>query len=122
MKKQTHTYNSGDIVTFKFLTGDVHTGKIIDRTYKKDGTADYKIRVEDNKGFTIYPCMTDERIIKRNKTAKQANKDFDQKYRDTLIKERDMARKKSKKKVSKSKLNDAIKAQQDFTNGKVSNE
>ena len=69
MKKQIHTYSVGDIVTFKFLTGDVYTGKITMQTYKQDGTADYKIRVEDSKGFTIYPCMTDKRIIKRNKTA-----------------------------------------------------
>ena len=102
MKKRTHTYNAGDIVTFKFLTGDIFTGKITHQTYKQDGTADYRIKVEDKKGFTIYPCMTEARIIKRNKTAKQANKDFDNKYRDTLIKERDMARKKSK-------LDDAIR-------------
>lgn len=112
MKKTTHTYNVGDIVTFKFLTGDIYTGKITHQTYKQDGTADYKIRVEDNKGYTIYPCMADARIIKRNKTAKQANKDFDNNYRDTLIKERDIARKKSK-------LDAAISAQKKFIKGEV---
>ena len=52
MKKQTHTYNVGDVVTFKFLTGDILTGKITDHTYKDDGTPSYKIRVEENKVCT----------------------------------------------------------------------
>ena len=68
-KKRIHTYHSGDIVTFKFLTGDVYTGKITYQTFKEDGTPTYKIKVEDSKGFTIYPCMTDERIIKRENTS-----------------------------------------------------
>ena len=47
MKRQIHTYNVGDIVTFKFLTGDVYTGKITDHTFKEDKTPSYKIKVEE---------------------------------------------------------------------------
>jgi len=115
-KKYIHTYNSGDIVTFKFLTGDIYTGKITHQGYKQDGTPDYKIRVEDKKGFTIYPCMTDERIIKRDKTAKQALKDFNQNYRDTINKQNNSGGKKIKEKSSE--LDNAINAQKKFINGK----
>ena len=70
-----HLYNVGDIVTFKFLTGDILTGKITEQTFKDNGTPDYKIRVDENKDrFTIYPCMTHERIIRRDKTALAAMK------------------------------------------------
>ena len=84
-KKQHHTYNVGDIVTFKFLTGDILTGKIVNHTYKENGTPDYKIRVEDSRGFTIYPCMTDERIIKRNKTALAVMKAAENKQKNNAI-------------------------------------
>jgi len=105
MKNRAHTYSIGDIVTFKFLTGDVYTGKITMTTYKQDGTPDYKIRVEDNKGFTIYPCMTDARIIKRNKTAL------------AVMKTNEMEQKLKEKKervVKKSELDEAIQTQKNF--------
>ena len=113
-RKGMHTYNSGDIVKFKFLTGDVYTGKITYQGYKEDGTPDYKIRVEDKKGFTIYPCMTDNRIIKRVKTAKQALKDFNQNYRDMINKQNNSQGKKKKEKNSE--LDDAINNQKKFIN------
>ena len=106
--KSFHKYNVGDIVTFKFLTGDVLTGKIINQTFKDDQTPDYKIKVEDSKGFTIYPCMTDARIIKRNKTAMAVMKEFG-----------NQNKKSKKEKVKNDELSKAIKAQQDFTNGKI---
>ena len=36
MKKLKHKYNIGDIVKFKFLTGDIYTGKIMEQTFKDD--------------------------------------------------------------------------------------
>ena len=60
-KKRSHTYNCGDIVTFKFLTGDTYTGAITELTWKEDDTPSYKIKVDDKignrNGFTIYPCI-----------------------------------------------------------------
>ncbi len=110
MKKQTHTYNLGDIVTFKFLTGDIYTGKITEHTWKEDNTASYKIKVEDSKGFTIYPCMTDARITKREKTARVADKEFN-------LKANDILRKKYEKNPTKSELDKAIDSQKAFING-----
>tara|TARA_R110000744_G_scaffold163851_1_gene280859 strand:+ start:1901 stop:2245 length:345 start_codon:yes stop_codon:yes gene_type:complete len=110
MKKKTHTYNTGDIVTFKFLTGDIMTGKITEHTWKEDDTPSYKIKVEDSRGFTIYPCMADDRIIKREMTARAADKEFN-------LKANDILRKQHEKKPGKSELDDAIKAQKDFING-----
>jgi hypothetical protein len=101
-KKQHHTYNVGDIVTFKFLTGDILTGKIVNHTYKENGAPDYKIRVEDSRGFTIYPCMTDERIIKRNKTALAVMKAAENKQKNKA------------KKIKNTELNKAIDAQKKF--------
>jgi len=112
MKKNTHTYNLGDIVTFKFLTGDIYTGKITEITWKEDDTASYKIKVEDVKGFTIYPCMTDARIIKREKTARVADKEYS-------LKASDILRKKYESKPKKSELDSAIDSQRDFINGDI---
>jgi len=115
-KKRSHTYNCGDIVTFKFLTGDILTGKITEHTWKEDDTPSYKIRVEETsknrKGFTIYPCMTDSRIMKREKTAMAAYKEFNLKANDEL-------RKKHDKKVNKSELDEAIDSQKKFINGEA---
>jgi len=112
-KKQHHTYNVGDIVTFKFLTGDILTGKIINHTYKEDNTPSYKIRVEDSKGFTIYPCMTDSRITKREKTAKLADREFNLKSNDILRKKMENKSKKNKKSDT-SDLDNAIETQKNF--------
>ena len=101
-KKDFHKSNVGAIVTFKFLTGEVLTGNIINQTFKENGIADYKIKVENSKGFTIYPCMTHERIIKRNKTAL------------AVMNAADGGKKKSKKKIDNKELNDAIDAQKKF--------
>jgi len=109
-KKRTHTYNLGDIVTFKFLTGDIYTGKITEHTWKEDDTPSYKIKVEDSKGFTIYPCMTDTRITKREKTARVADKEFS-------LKANDILRKKYEKKPVNSELDEAINSQKKFLNG-----
>ena len=101
-----HLYNVGDIVTFKFLTGDVLTGKITEQTFKDNGTPDYKIRVDENKDrFTIYPCMTHERILKRNKTALAAMK----------TSEKEM--KKKSKKIQAEELKRALEEQKQFLNG-----
>ncbi len=112
-KKQHHTYNVGDIVTFKFLTGDILTGKIINHTWKEDNTPSYKIKVEDSKGFTIYPCMTDARITKREKTARVADKEFNLKSSDILRKQMENKSKKIKK-SDESDLDKAIEAQKNF--------
>ena len=114
-KKTTHAYNLGDIVTFRFLTGDVYTGKITEITWKEDDTPSYKIKVEDSKGFTIYPCMTDARIIKREKTARVADKEFN-------LKASDILRKKYDKKSGISKLDKAIDSQKAFINGDIKND
>ena len=111
-KKRSHTYNCGDIVTFKFLTGDIYTGKITEHTWKEDDTPSYKIKVEDSKGFTIYPCMTDARITKREKTARIADREFS-------LKANDMLRKKHEKKPAKSELDKAIDSQKSFLNGEA---
>ena len=106
MAKKQHLYNVGDIVTFKFLTGDVFTGKITEQTFKDNGTPDYKIRVDENKDrFTIYPCMTHERILKRNKTALAAMK----------ASEKEM--KKKSKKIQAEELKRALEEQKQFLNG-----
>lgn len=113
MAKGKHKYNIGDIVTFKFLTGDVYTGKIIDETRKADGTPDYKIRVEEpgNKGntngFTIYPCMTEKRILRRDFTAIEVMK---------------LTEKKKKIRTDKSKsqdLKEELNKQTNFLNGEI---
>ncbi len=105
-----HLYNVGDIVTFKFLTGDVLTGKILEQTYKDNGTPDYRIRVDENskssRGFTIYPCMTHERIIRRDKTAL------------AVMKASEGGKKKSKK-IKSEELKQALKDQKDFLNGGI---
>jgi len=110
-KKRSHQYNIGDIVTFKFLTGDTYTGKINEKTWKEDDTPSYKIQVEDTygsrKGFTIYPCMTDSVIIRRDKTVAVAMKEFN-------LKSSDILRKQHEKKPNKSELDDAIDKQKDF--------
>lgn len=115
MKNKKHTYSVGDIVTFKFLTGDILTGKITDHTYKEDGTPSYKIRVEENtkarKGFTIYPCMTDSRIIKVNQTALNAVKALNRKEK--AIEKKNKVNKKTEG------LDDAIQSQRNFLNGSV---
>tara|TARA_R110000744_G_scaffold151931_2_gene265643 strand:+ start:593 stop:958 length:366 start_codon:yes stop_codon:yes gene_type:complete len=119
MKKSKHRYNIGDIVKFKFLTGDVYTGKITDHTFKEDKTPSYKIRVEENTrhrtGFTVYPCMTDSRIISLEMTAMKAMKAGEIAYREMKRKENATAIKASKD----LELEKAIKAQEDFTNGDI---
>tara|TARA_R100001198_G_scaffold94752_1_gene78787 strand:+ start:387 stop:731 length:345 start_codon:yes stop_codon:yes gene_type:complete len=111
-KKKSHKYNVGDIVTFKFLTGDILTGKITECTNKDDGTPDYKIRVEDSRGFTIYPCMTDSRIIKRNKSALSIV--------NAIQKEQKKQEKSQGNKVIReSDLDKAINSQKDFLNGSL---
>lgn len=108
MAKGKHKYNIGDIVTFKFLTGDVYTGKITHQTFKNDGTPDYKIRVDEGKDkFTIYPCMTEKRIKRRDFTALQVMK----------LSEKKMKKEESKK--EKLDLKQAIKQQTDFLNGET---
>ena len=115
-KKRSHTYNCGDIVTFKFLTGDTYTGAITELTWKEDDTPSYKIKVDDKignrNGFTIYPCMTDARISKREKTARVADKEFS-------LKATDILRKKHENKPAKSELDKAIESQKNFLNGEV---
>jgi hypothetical protein len=119
MKKQTHKYNIGDIVKFKFLTGDVYTGKITDHTFKEDKTPTYRIRVEESTkhktGFTIYPCMDNSRIVSLEMTALKAMKAGEVAYREMKRKEIATAIKANKD----SELEKAIRAQEDFTNGKI---
>tara|TARA_R100000005_G_C4976941_1_gene188019 strand:+ start:31 stop:360 length:330 start_codon:yes stop_codon:yes gene_type:complete len=103
-----HLYNVGDIVTFKFLTGDILTGKIKEQTFKDNGTPDYKIRVDENKDrFTIYPCMTHERIIRRDKTALAAMKASEKEIE------------KKSKKIQAEELKKALEEQKDFLNGET---
>ena len=117
MAKKKHTYNIGDIVKFKFLTGDILVGKVTEHTYKDDGTPTYKIRVEENsksrKGFTIYPCMTDSRIINLEQTALNAVK--------ALNKKEKAAEKKSIPHHTPQPLglDEQIKKQRDFLNGEI---
>ena len=105
-----HLYNVGDIVTFKFLTGEILTGKIKELTFKDNGTPGYKIQVDENSksrvGFTIYPCMTHERIIRRDKTAL------------AVMKASEGGKKKSKK-IKSDELKQALKDQKDFLNGSI---
>tara|TARA_R110001592_G_scaffold1578_3_gene9284 strand:+ start:1256 stop:1627 length:372 start_codon:yes stop_codon:yes gene_type:complete len=121
MKKIKHKHNIGDIVKFKFLTGDIYTGKIMEKTFKDDAekTPDYKIRVEENggkSGFTTYPCMADSRIIEVVHTAIQNMKVMELAYREMMNKQRNAA---AKEKKVETELSKAAKAQQDFTNGKL---
>ena len=131
MAKNTHTYNCGDEVTFKFFDGSTHTGKITHLTYQGDNVDSiktnfdiptYKIQVNDlgksnnKKGFTVYPCMTESRIIKRDKTAMKVMKEFDQAYRDKMNKERNSAKAEAKKTDNTSELDAAIEEQKKFIN------
>jgi len=121
MKKLKHKYNIGDIVKFKFLTGDIYTGKIMEQTFKDDvlKTPDYKIRVEENggkSGFTTYPCMADSRIIEVVHTAIQNMKVMELAYRDMINKKRHAE---GKERKAETELSKAAKSQQDFTNGEL---
>ena len=121
MKKQRHTYNNGDIVKFRFLTGEVLIGKIMEKTFKEDKTPDYKIRVEENSknrnGFTIYPCMTDARIISLERTAIQNMKVEEIAYREMMNKKRNQDAK--ERKAAGTELKKALENQKDFLNGDV---
>ena len=111
-----HIHNVGDIVTFNFFDGGTYTGKITHLTYQGDNVDSvktnysmptYKIHVDNAKGFTIYPCITEHRIKRKDKTALQASKEF--------VSRPDF--KVSKPKVkTKSELDEAIDAQKDFIN------
>jgi|TARA_R110001592_G_scaffold75219_4_gene227751 hypothetical protein len=120
MAKLKHRYNNGDIVKFKFLTGEILIGKIMEKTFKEDKTPDYKIRVEEGsknrKGFTIYPCMTDARIISLEHTAIQNMKIEELAYRDMINKKRNAD---AKERKNESDLSKALKNQQDFINGEI---
>ena len=119
MAKKKHTYNLGDIVKFKFLTGEKLVGKITELTYKEDNTASYKIRVEENSkmrvGFTIYPCMTDSRIIEVVQTALSAMRNSNKKQKAQEDKEISAAMRSG----NKDELNQAIDAQRNFINGDI---
>ena len=76
--------------------------------FKNDGTPDYKIRVDEGKDkFTIYPCMTEKRIKRRDFTALQVMK----------LSEKKMKKEESKK--EKLDLKQALKQQTDFLNGET---
>ena len=62
--------------------------------------------------------MTDARIIKREKTARVADKEFNLKASDILRKQMENKSKKNKK-SNESDLDEAIQAQKDFTNGEI---
>lgn len=123
MAKLKHRYNNGDIVKFKFLTGEILIGKIMEKTFKADKTPDYKIRVEENSknrnGFTIYPCMTDARIINLEHTAIQNMKVEELAYRDMMNKKRNAEAKERKNESKKSDLEKALEDQTKFLNGDV---
>ena len=129
MKKGKHKYSCGDIVTFKFFDGGVYTGKITEQTYQGDNVESiktnfdmptYKIQVEDlgksnnKRGFTIYPCMSETRIVSRDKTALRAMKDFELDYRDKINKARN-----SSKTEDKSELDIAIESQKKFLDNNI---
>jgi len=111
-----HTHNVGDIVTFTFFDGGKYTGKIIEQTYQGDNIESvktkydmptYKIHVDNPKGFTIYTCVTEHRVIRKDKTALQVSKEF--------ISRPDFKVSKPKVKI-KSELDEAIDAQKKFIN------
>ena len=115
-KTINHIHNVGDIVTFQFFDGGTYTGKITHQTYQGDNVDSiktnytmptYKIRVETHNGFTIYPCITEHRIKRKDKTALQVSKEF------TSRPEFKVSKPKFK---TKSELDEAIDAQKDFIN------
>ena len=122
MKTPRHKYNIGDVVEFKFLTGNIFTGKITEHTFKDEDTPTYKIRVEEKigrVGFTIYPCMTDSRIIKLKHTAIQNMKIEEKAYKDSISKQREKTR---ISEIEKKSLKKAFEAQQDFISGNIQEE
>ena len=62
MVKVKHKYNINDTVKFKFFDGEVRNGRITKLTVDHDKPT-YKIRVDDSRGFTVYPCMTNKHIL-----------------------------------------------------------
>tara|TARA_R100000152_G_C6705207_1_gene133932 strand:+ start:317 stop:682 length:366 start_codon:yes stop_codon:yes gene_type:complete len=116
-KKVNHIHNVGDIVTFQFFDGGTYTGKITHQTYQGDNVDSvktnysmptYKIHVDTHNGFTTYPCITEHRIKRKDKTALQASKEFIS---------RPELKTMSKPKVKiKSELDEAIDAQKKFIN------
>tara|TARA_R110001592_G_C12979028_1_gene734006 strand:- start:426 stop:797 length:372 start_codon:yes stop_codon:yes gene_type:complete len=120
-KQAKHEHSIGDIVTFKFFDGGNYSGKITHHTYQGDNVESlktrydmptYKIRVENPKGFTIYPCITDQRIVNKDKTALQVSKEFISRP-DYKIAKPSKAAKGTKEELA---LDAAIKAQKDFLN------
>ena len=115
-KKVTHIHSIGDIVTFSFFDGGTYTGKITHLTYQGDNVESvktkydmptYKIHVDNPKGFTIYPCITEHRIKRKDKTALQVSKEF--------VSRPEFKVSKPKVKI-KSELDEAIDAQKKFIN------
>ena len=126
-KKKKHKYKIGTEVKYKFFDGSVHVGAVLKQTYQGDNwdhiDTDYKqplytIQVPDSndtRGFMLYPGVGLHRILESNgitnskyiykKGAKVASsKTIKSKFNDTST-----------------ELNDAIKKQQEFIDGKVKN-
>jgi hypothetical protein len=93
----------------------------MEKTFKEDKTPDYKIRVEEDSknrnGFTIYPCMTDARIISLERTAIQNMKVEELAYREMMNKKRNQEAK--ERKAAGTELKKALENQKDFLNGDV---
>lgn len=116
MKKVKHTYSLGDIVSFQFFDGTTRKGKIIELTYSGDNVPSvqtrydmptYKIRVDDTRGFTIYPSMTDVRINQVEKSALDVSREWAGTMKSSKFAEHA---------EKSSELDKAIEAQKNFLN------
>jgi len=128
MIKKGHTYKIGELLKFTYFDGSPHTGKVIKQTYAGDdwnhlqtdySNPRYTIQVPDDRdarGYMIYPCVGESRIVKRienngflcDDVKSSANKGASTKPLG-----------KKQPKTEQSDLEDAIQKQKDFVGGKV---
>ena len=126
-KKKNHKHKLGTEVKFRFFDGSIHTGAIIKQTYNGEAwdhiPTNYKdplytIQVPsdyDTRGFMLYPSVGEHRIIESNGIT---NKDYMYKRGAKTVSAKTI---KSKFNDTSSELEEAIKKQKEFIDGKVNN-
>jgi len=126
-KKKNHKYKMGTEVKFRYFDGSIHTGAIVKQTYNGENwdhlPTNYKdplytIQVAsdyDSRGFMLYPSVGEHRIIESNGVT---NKNYTFKKEVKVVSPKTI---KSKFNDTRSELDDAIKKQKEFIEGKVKN-